>query len=88
MATAVVTHADPTPTPPPMPGYTWECDTDDFGHTTCSAVAIPTCGLSPDGKWVVPVPPGSQSLIPAPCTGGPPNFPRAPYPTTIPGLSQ
>jgi hypothetical protein len=51
MATAGVAHADPD--------YTWECDTDTYGHTTCRAEPIPTCAVSQDGQWVVQVPRGS-----------------------------
>jgi len=88
---APAAHADPTPDP--TPGYTWECDTNDFGHRSCSAVPEPECGLVKG--WVVQLPPGTfeqpslpkvqgQVVLPAPCTGGPPNFPRAPYPTRSP----
>jgi hypothetical protein len=81
-----VAHADPDP------DYTWECDTDDFGHTSCKAVQKPECG-EVDG-WVVQFPPGRLSqqpyptdsqgkmAMPAPCVGGPPYFPHAPYPTS------
>jgi hypothetical protein len=84
---APVAHGDPTPDP--TPGYTWECDTDSFGHTSCRAVPIPECGLSQDGRWIVPIPPGSNpGLMPAPCSafgpGGVTDLVHAPYPATPP----
>jgi hypothetical protein len=79
---APAAHADPD--------YTWECDNDAYGHTSCRAEPIPHCGVSSDGKWVVVLPPGrdggrrpdGRAITPAPCTGGPPYFPHAPYPAT------
>jgi hypothetical protein len=71
-------HADPTP------DYTWECDTDSFGHSTCHAEQIPICGVSQDGQWVVVAPSGTMPSRPAPCNafgpGGVTNLVRAPYP--------
>ena len=86
MATAAVAHADPTPAPPPTPDYTWECDTDSLGHTSCRPEAIPVCGLTADKQWVVEALPGVRPLYPAPCYGGAPNFPRAPYPAAQSGI--
>jgi hypothetical protein len=76
-------HADPTP------DYTWECDTDSYGHSTCRAEPIPHCSVSADGQWVVVVPPGgTYPGLPAPCNtfgpGGVTNLVRAPYPARPP----
>jgi hypothetical protein len=89
---AATASADPTPTP--SPDYTWECDTDVYGHTSCHAEQIPTCVVSQDGQWVVEIPAGSKlgdpgyTGIPAPCNafgpGGVTNLVNAPYPARPP----
>ena len=70
-----VAHADPD--------YTWECDTDTYGHTSCKAVPIKHCAETADGGWVVVVPPGAPYPgIPAPCSRFGPGGTdlQAPYP--------
>jgi hypothetical protein len=86
-AGTAVAHADPTP---PTPDYTWECDTDEYGHTSCRAVPKPECGITPNDRRVYTLPPGTleqpgiptiggQELLPFPC-----NIPPA---TLLPGAS-
>ncbi len=87
LALSGATAAMAEPTPDPLPDYTWECDTDSSGHTSCYAVGKPDCLVSPDGKWVLVYPPGTfeqqvatgrMTQLPSLCTGGPPWHREAP----------
>lgn len=83
---APTANADPTPTP--SPDYTWECDIDVYGHTSCTAEPIPRCAITADGTWVVKLPTGTDfgpGQIPAPCYG--PGGYQAPYPASVLGLA-
>lgn len=75
---AGIAHADPTP--PPTPDYTWECDTDSSGHSSCHAEPIENCGLSEDRQWVVVIPTGTKAVYGMPCWSPAPHFAHAPYP--------
>ena len=75
--------ASAEPTPPPSPGYTWECDTDVYGHTSCRAEPIPRCAYTADGLAIVSIPPGTDfgpGQVPVPCFFRE-ELPPPPFPT-------